>query len=70
MKRILFLFVTLLCLMACGNRNKQNEAQESELTFEEWAINVLKLYQDVDPQLAAERNEIYRLILKHTDPQS
>lgn len=69
MKR-LFLFVCLLCLMACGNRNKQNEAQESEVTFEEAAINILKLYQDVNPQLATERNELYQLMLKHTEPQS
>ena len=70
MKKILILFVCLAGLLACGNRNKQGETQQSEVTFEEFAINILKLYQDVDPQLAAERNEIYQLILKHTDPQS
>ena len=70
MKNLLIILICLTGLMACGNRNKQNEAQGSEVTFEEAAINILKLYQDVDPQLAAERNEIYRLILKHTDPQS
>ena len=64
------LFVCLAGLLACGNRNKQNEAQESEVTFEEAAINILKLYQDVDPQLATERNELYQLMLKHTEPQS
>lgn len=70
MKNLLIILICLTGLMACGNRNKQNEVQESEVTFEEFAINILKLYQDVDPQLAAERNEIYQLILKHTDPQS
>jgi hypothetical protein len=70
MKNLLFISICFICLIACGNRNKQSEVQESEVTFEEYAINILKLYQDVDPQLTAERNEIYRLILKHTDPQS
>ena len=69
MKRIL-IFVCLVSLLACGNRNKQNETQEAEVTFEEAAINILQLYQDVDPQFAAKRNEIYLLMLKHTEPQS
>ncbi|MBR5333266.1 MAG: hypothetical protein IKV33_00840, partial [Alistipes sp.] len=69
MKRIL-IFVCLISLLACGNRNKQGEAQEPEITFEEAAINILQLYQNVDPQLAAKRNELYLLMLKHTEPQS
>ena len=70
MKKILILFVCLAGLLACGNRNKQGETQQSEVTFEEAAINILKLYQDVNPQLATERNELYQLMLKHTGPQS
>ena len=70
MKKILILFVCLAGLLACGNRNKQGETQQSEVTFEEAAINILKLYQDVNPQLATERNELYQLMLKHTEPQS
>ena len=57
MKRIL-MFVCLVSLLACGNRSKQNETQEAEVTFEEAAINILQLYQDVDPQFAAKRNKI------------
>lgn len=70
MKNLLIILICLTGLMACGNRNKQSEVQESEVTFEEAAINILKLYQDVDPQLATERNELYQLMLKHTEPQS
>ena len=60
----------MISLLACGNRNKQGEAQEYEIPFEEAAINILQLYQNVDPQLAAKRNELYLLMLKHTEPQS
>ena len=70
MKKILILFVCLAGLLACGNRNKQGETQQSEVTFEEAAINILQLYQNVDPQFAAKRNEIYLLMLKHAEPQS
>ena len=65
MKKLLLIFACVMTLWACGNRN----TQESEVTFEEAAINVLQLYQNVDPQLVAKRNELYQLMLKHTEPQ-
>lgn len=62
MRRILS-FICFFALLSCGNRNG---AKNQEITFEEAAISTLQLYQNVDPQFAAERNEFYQLLLEHS----
>lgn len=65
MKKLLFLCACLTALLSCNN---QKTAKEPELTFGDAAIGILQLYQNVDSQLVAERNELYLLLLKHSEP--
>ena len=48
---------------------QEPEQQEKESTFEEDVIEILQRYQNVDPQLAQERNETYLLSLKYITPE-
>ena len=65
MKKLLLLCACLIVLLSCNN---QNNAKVSELTFEDAAIGILQLYQNVDSQLIVERNGLYQLLLKHSEP--
>lgn len=47
----------------------QESEQEQERTFEEDVIELLQRYQNVDPQLAEERNQAYLLTLKYITPE-
>lgn len=48
---------------------QEPEQQENESSFEEDVIEILQRYQNVDPQLAQERNETYLLSLKYITPE-
>ena len=65
MKKLLLLCACLIVLLSCNN---QNNAKVPELTFEDAVVGILQLYQNVDSQLVAERNELYQLLLKHSEP--
>ena len=65
MKKLLLLCACMTALLSCNN---QKSAKDPELTFEDAAIGILQLYQNVDSQLVAERNELYQLLLKHSEP--
>ena len=55
----------MIVLLSCNN---PKSTKNPELTFEDAAIGILRLYQNVDSQLVAERNELYQLLLKHSEP--
>lgn len=73
MKKLLFIFSYFISIIAYGSKVNQcmaqEPAQEPEMTFEELVTWVMQLYQNVDPQLAEERNETYLLTLKHITPE-
>ena len=79
MKKLQKLSICLIALFALGSQAQVCVAQEPEqeeqqqeqksTTFEEDVIEILQRYQNVDPQLAEERNETYLLTLKHTTPE-
>ena len=47
----------------------QEPEQQQERTFEDDVIELLQRYQNVDPQLAEERNQAYLLTLKYITPE-
>lgn len=47
----------------------QEPEQQQEHTFEDDVIELLQRYQNVDPQLAEERNQAYLLTLKYITPE-
>ena len=47
----------------------QESEQEQKSTFEDDVIELLQRYQNVDPQLAEERNQAYLLTLKYITPE-
>lgn len=79
MKKLQKLSICLIALFAWGSQAQVCVAQEPEqeeqqqeqksTTFEEDVIEILQRYQNVDPQLAEERNETYLLTLKHITPE-
>lgn len=73
MKKVLLFFTCFVAFFAYGNQARmgttQEPAQEPEMTFEELVTGIMQLYQDVDPQLAEERNETYLQTLKHISPE-
>lgn len=48
----------------------QEPEQQQERTFEDDVIELLQRYQNVDPQLAEERNQAYLLTLKYITPEA
>ena len=48
----------------------QEPEQQQERTFEDNVIELLQRYQNVDPQLAEERNQAYLLTLKYITPEA
>ena len=79
MNRLQKLSICLIAIFALGSQAQVCVAQEPEqeeqqeeqksTTFEEDVIEILQRYQNVDPQLAEERNETYLLTLKHITPE-
>lgn len=71
MKRILLLFTCSMFFISCSGQSdaQDNVTNTISLSDEDKtiAIEILKLYQNVDSQLVAERNEVYQLMLKHTN---
>jgi tetratricopeptide (TPR) repeat protein len=65
---------TQICLAQEIEQDDQQETiqepeQERKRTFEEDVIELLQRYQNVDPQLAEERNQAYLLTLKYITPE-
>lgn len=78
MKKLQKLSICLIALFAWGGQaqvcvaqepEQEEQQQEQKSTFEEDVIEILQRYQNVDPQLAEERNETYLLTLKHITPE-
>lgn len=63
---VIFLISYLISLFS--NKDSNNVIPLSDESKKS-AIEALRLYQDVDSQLIAERNELYLLMLKHTIPE-
>lgn len=65
---------TQICMAQEIEQNDEQEImqepeQERKRTFEEDVIELLQRYQNVDPQLAEERNKTYLLTLKQITPE-
>ena len=77
MKKLQKLSICLIALCAIGGQvcvaqepeQEEQQQEQKSTTFEEDVIEILQRYQNVDPQLAEERNETYILTLKHITPE-
>lgn len=58
MKKALIFCALLACLLSCADRRKANLSDESR-----HAIEILQMYQNVDPQLALEYDQLYQMLL-------
>ena len=65
MKKLLSLLACLTVLVACKEANSTLSLSDEDKSI---AIETLQLYQNVDSQLVAERNGLYQLLLKHSEP--
>ena len=64
MKKTLIFGAILACLLSCADRRKAILSDESRQ-----AIYVLQMYQNVDPQLALERDQLYQMLLNDSAPE-
>ncbi len=65
MKKLFSLLACLTVLMACKESKNTISLSDEDKSV---AIETLQLYQNVDSQLVAERNGLYQLLLKHSEP--
>lgn len=67
MQKLLSLLACLIVLVACKEAKRTISLSDEDKSI---AIETLQLYQNVDSQLVAERNGLYQLLLKHSEPAS
>ena len=65
MKKLFSLLACLTILLACKEAKNTISLSDEDKSA---AIEILQLYQNVDSQLVAERNGLYQLLLKHSEP--
>ena len=65
MKKLFSLLACLTVLLACKEAKNTISLSDEDKSA---AIEILQLYQNVDSQLVAERNGLYQLLLKHSEP--
>ena len=65
MKKLFSLLACLTALVACKEAKSTISLSDEDKSA---AIETLQLYQNVDSQLVAERNGLYQLLLKHSEP--
>ena len=65
MKKLFSLLACLTALVACKEAKSTISLSDEDKSV---AIETLQLYQNVDSQLVAERNGLYQLLLKHSEP--
>ena len=65
MKKLFSLLACLTILVACKEAKSTISLSDEDKSI---AIETLQLYQNVDSQLVAERNGLYQLLLKHSEP--
>ena len=66
MKKLFLLFVTIVTLIACGDKKAVYEPIVLDENEKEMAADIMKLYANVDSALLEERNRFYQLLLKHS----